>query len=181
MIEIFSDPKILFPTVTSVVAGIWILKDFLLKRELYPKPEVIGGIKLLADATDTKNAIAIATISVKNSGLARLYFDRAEFSIRIIDDQEIPKEISINSMILVDFPLEVCKRRAIFPKVWGYSFVDAGGTSRYKIPILLPQVSGSIVMSVKIHLREKKSDFISDVSFFKWNGKDSLEKINLDS
>ena len=62
-----------------------------------------------------------------------------------------------------------------------FDFVDGGAENRYKFGIVIPSYSGSLLMKVKIFLPEKKSDFISEVAFFRWDGKGKLKKIKIGS
>jgi hypothetical protein len=177
MIEIFQDPKVLIPTITSFAAGAWILKDFFLKRELYPKPEINTNLQVISGPDGVGNYLAIASINIKNTGIARLYFKRAYFSVRLLEDGEnyLPK--NIEGVLTVNFPNKLIDQASLFPKNWEYSFVDGGAENRYKFGLVIPPHSGSIFLKVKIFLPEKRSDFISEASFFSWNGSGSLKKI----
>ena len=176
MIEVFSDPKVLFPTITSVAAGIWILKDFLLKRELYPKPKIEPGIKSLRIANG--KSIALIWIRVKNFGIVRLYIDRAEFYVRHLHSDSEHKTISIDGIPTVDFPLKVVDTTPLFPANWKYSYVDGGGETEYRFTVSMPSSPGLYSIHTKVFLREDKSDFIQDITFYKMDLQNKFEKVD---
>jgi hypothetical protein len=177
MIEVFYDPKVLIPTVTSLFAGAWILKDFFLKRELYPRPEIESDLQILSGPDSKGNYLAVGSINIKNTGVARLYFKRAYFSIRLLEDGTDYDPKNIDGVLTVNFPNKLVDQASLFPKNWEYSFVDGGAENRYKFGVIIPPNSGSLFMKVKIFLPEKRSDFISEAAFFRWNGKGGLKKI----
>jgi hypothetical protein len=181
MIEIFYDPKVLIPTITSIIAGAWILKDFILKREFYPKVEIDLDLNTASGPDSKGNYLAIGSIKIKNSGVARLYFKRAYFSVRLLEDGLDYHPKDIEGVLTVNFPNKLVDQASLFPKNWEYSFVDGGAENRYKFGIVIPSYSGSLLMKVKIFLPEKKSDFISEVAFFRWDGKGKLKKIKIGS
>ncbi len=178
MIEMFYDPKVLIPTVTSVVAGIWILKDFLLRRELYPKPEIESDLQIISGPDPKGSFLGLVSINVKNSGMVRLYFDRAYFSIRQLEDGVEYTPIGLDEILtVVDFAQKIVDKSSLFPAKWGYSYVDAGGVNRYKFTVVIPPQAGILSLKTKVFLREKRSDFISDATFFRWDGKEKFKKV----
>jgi hypothetical protein len=175
MMEVFSDPKVLFPTITSIAAGIWILKDFILKRELYPKPKVESGIKSLRISNG--RSVALVWIKVRNSGIARLYIDKAEFFVRHLPRDLEHRTIDIDGVPAIDFPIKAVDTTPLFPPNWKYSYVDGGGETEYRFTVSIPSSPGLYSIHTKIFLRENKSDFIQDITFYKMDFENKFKKV----
>ena len=175
MMEIFSDPKVLLPTITSFAAGIWILKDFLLKRELYPKPKVESGIKTIRRSNT--GLVAIVWIRVRNNGSARLYFDKAEFFVRHLQFDSEYKIIDIGGIKAVEFPIKAVDKTPLFPPDWQYSYVDGGGEAEYRFTVGITPSPGLYSINTKVFLRENKSDFIQDTTYYNMDSLFKFEKV----
>ena len=178
MMEVFNDPKVLIPTLTSVGAAIWIIKDFLLKRELYPKPKIESGMRIIRKQknSDQRN-IALIWIRVKNNGVARLYIDRAHFFVRHLPQDSEEREIKISGVTMIEFPIVSVKTTSLFPEKWKYSYVDGGGETEYRFTVGLPASPGLYSICTEISLREKKSDFIQDITFYKLDAENNFKKV----
>jgi hypothetical protein len=178
MMEVFNDPKVLIPTLTSVGAAIWIIKDFLLKRELYPKPKIESGMRIIRKQKnrDQRN-IALVWIKVKNSGITRLYIDQAHFYVRHLPQDLEDREVSINGVPMVEFPVSAVKPTSLFPEGWKYSYVEGGGESEYRFTVGIPASIGLYSIHTKVFLREKKSDFIQDTTFYKLDAENNFKKV----
>ncbi len=178
MIENILDIKILIPAVTSLVAGAWVLKDFLIKRELYPRPKIESGMKIIRSSSGRSDKnIALIWIKIKNSGIARLYIDEGSFFIRHLPYETDFKMMDIGGIPMVDFPIKAVETTHLFPKDWKYSYVDGGGETEYRFTAAIPSSKGIYSIHSKISLRENRSDFIQDVSFYKLQFDNKFEKI----
>jgi hypothetical protein len=178
MIEVFQDPKVFIPTVTSIIAGIWILKDFLIKRELYPKPKIETGMRIIRKQKNGQQRnIALVWIRVKNNGAARLYIDQAHFYVRHLPQDLEDREVNISGVPMIDFPVVVVKSTSLFPEKWKYSYVDGGGETEYRFTVGIPASIGLYSIHTEVSLREKKSDFIQDITFYKLDAENNFKKV----
>ena len=170
-------PQVLIPTVTSLVAGAWILKDFLLKREFYPKVKIESSLRTLSGPDSLGNVAALLIITVSNSGLKRLYFNHGEFTIRCLPSDEDFSSTNINGVTNLKFGKEIISDAPLFPPHWKYSWVDGGDYAEYYFPILIPPASGILSLKTKIILREKRSDFVEKSFFFTLSKYGTIEKL----
>jgi hypothetical protein len=121
--------------------------------------------------------IALVWIKVKNSGIPRLYIDQAHFFIRHLPHDSEDREVSISGVPMVEFPVLVAKSTPLFPKKWKYSYVDGGGETEYRFTVGIPSSIGLYSIHTKIFLRESKSDFIQDTTFYKLDSENNFKKI----
>jgi hypothetical protein len=177
MISQYLTPQVLIPTITSIFTGGWILKDFLLKREFYPKVKIESSLTMLAGPDSSGNFAALLKICISNQGIKRLYFDHGEFTIRCLPDGEDFSFVSINGVPNINFGKEIISRAPIFPPVWEYSWVEGNDSESYSFTILIPPTSGIISLRTKVDLREKRSDFVGSLDFFILSKSGTIEKI----
>lgn len=179
MMTEYLTPQVLIPTATSPVAGAWILKDFLLKREFYPKVKIESSLRTLSGPDSLGNVAALLIITISNSGLKRLYFNHGEFTIRCLPSGEDFSSTNINGITNLKFGKEIISDAPMFPPHWEYSWVDGGDCAEYYFPILIPPTSGILSLKTKIILREKRSDFVEKSFFFTLSTYGTIEKFKI--
>lgn len=177
MIADYLTPQIIIPTITSILSGAWIAKDFFLKRDLYPKIKIESSLRTLTAQDSMGNSTSLLTILIKNKGIKRLYFDRGEFSIRCLPNGENLSTINLDGIIAIDFKNEIVSKSPMFPSNWEYSWVDGEDYQEYYFPVLIPPVSGILLLKIRIKLRERRSDFIERSFFFTLSKDGRIEKI----
>ena len=165
---------IILSVITSLIGGIWILRNSLLKRELHPKLEISPDLTL--ESEEGANFVLIK-IKISNHGAVRLYFDRAFFSVSYIKNNDLLKVEADREIPRIKFENKLLEKIPFFPKKWKYSYVEPSSDNHYVFSILIPNDAKYILISSKLFLREEKSDFISNASYFKILASGEVKKL----
>lgn len=174
-----SNYEVIIPTVTSLIAGLWILKDFLLQRKLYPKIEIKSALKINCQKDSSGKLLGFISLKIKNSGDVRFYLDRGLFSIRYMTDGDTYTTIDIGGLKTARFPSIIAKDLPIFPENWKYSYVDSHSETNYNFALPIPDDAKILMLEFAVFFREKRSDFIKDISFYHLTDSGKSKKIDI--
>jgi hypothetical protein len=139
-------------------AGFWLLRNWKLRREDYPKIGMsVECVDIYADKTER---ILEVVVSIKNEGEVRHKFRDLTFTIAG------SKSKSSSSTNLLPFQITAAKDIKLIPSSWEYSFVDSGQVSTYKRLVTIPPDLKVVRCVAKMMYEDPESDFHSAI----WHG-----------
>jgi hypothetical protein len=167
-------------TASLVIAGLWVIYNYIWKRERHPKSEFNLDIKFIDKHGDHLLLEFIANL--ENKGTVRQYIDVKTFilKIRYITDDDVIdnhthlkfKDINVDFFHL-SFPHSVkpdvgAKDIVWLPKEWDYIFVDAGIKQKLSLPLSIPSAAKYILIKSEFKYKnDKKSGLHTAQSIFK--------------
>lgn len=175
MIKDFLNPTFLFSVTTSLIGGYWVLKNSILKRDFHPKLEINSDLSLEINHND--DYFGLIKIKISNRGNVRLYFDRAHFSLSCIKNDELLKFDKNREIPRVMFENKLLEKISLFPRKWKYSYVEPNSSNTYNFSFLFPKEVKYILLTSKIYLKEERSDFISDATYFRVLDSGEIKKL----
>lgn len=162
-------------TASLIIGGLWVIYNYIWKRERYPKTEFNLDIKFIDRHGD--NLLLEFIANLENKGTARHYIDVETFILKIryitaedtIDNHTHLKfKNSDHKLIDVDFfhlsfphsikPDVGAKDIVWLPKEWKYIFVDAGIKQKLSLPLSIPFTAKYILVKSEFkYKKDKKS------------------------
>lgn len=139
-------------------AGFWLLRNWKLRREDYPKIGMsVECVEVFADNVDR---ILEVVVTVKNDGEVRHKFQDLTFTITG------SKNAGTTASRLLPLNPTAVKDVKLVPSAWEYSFVDSGQISSYKRLVTVPSSLKILQCVARMKYQDPESDFHSAI----WHG-----------
>ena len=152
--EIISETNLLL--LTNLVTAGWLVRNWLRRREDYPKIDLNCGVKLIH--RDTTHSLVEVWCEIVNTGSVRHKYRKLTYSLRGHEGTGLQSagETGIGEM---EFPVVIRERQRFFPHTWVYSFADAGVTSRHRQVIVIPNKAKVLSLRCRMGYDDLESDF----------------------
>lgn len=142
--------------VTNLVTASWLIRNWLRRREDYPKIDLNCGVKLIH--RDSAHSLVEVWCEIVNTGAVRHKYRKLIYSLRGHDGAGLGGA-GATGMGEMEFPIAIRDRQRFFPLTWVYGFADAGVTSRHRQVIVIPNDAKVLSLRCRMGYEDLESDF----------------------
>ncbi|WP_215222672.1 hypothetical protein [Echinicola shivajiensis] len=161
-----------------IIGGAWVVYNFYLKRDRYPKTVFNLEAKLFDQ--NHESWLFEFTANIENKGQVRHYIRTDSFilKIRYLTDKDLKNGLSNHTRVpckgehgqpcsedlyLLNFPntlkIKEFDQKNIYwlPRYWKYFYVDAQTEQQISLPLAIPKEARHLLISSKFRYKDKKS------------------------
>ncbi len=152
--EIITETNLLL--ITNLFTAGWLIRNWLRRREDYPKIDLNCGVKLIY--RDTTHSLAEVWCEIVNTGSVRHKYRKLTYNLRGHVGSGM-EDTNLTTMGEMEFPIIIRERQRFFPQSWVYGFADAGVTSRHRQVIVIPNNMKVLSLRCRMGYEDVESDF----------------------